>query len=162
MGRIFVRSFTLAPIQSKFMTWPHSYCRSGTSALVSGKPSGMEGRTFEGLVRRALRRIPKEFRDAMENVEVVIEEWPDPALMEEVLGDRQALAYGLFIGAPLPEQHAGDWGGLPTVIQIYKGPLEQDFPDPEELAREVEITLVHEIAHYMGFDEDILTEYGYD
>lgn len=122
----------------------------------------MKRREFEKLVRRALGRIPREFRDAMENVEIVIEDWPDPDLMQEMFGDRHALAYGLFVGTPLPEQHAGDWGGLPTVIQIYQGPLQQDFPAPQDLAREVEITLVHEIAHYMGFDEDILTEYGYD
>ena len=122
----------------------------------------MKRLAFEGLVRQALKRIPKEFRDAMENLEIVIEKWPDPLLMHEVLGDRKALAYGLFVGTPLPEQHSGDWGGLPAVIYIYQGPLEQDFPAAEDLAREVEITVVHEIAHYIGFGEDILTEYGYD
>ncbi len=122
----------------------------------------MRRRAFESLVRRALKRIPKEFRDVMENLEIVIRRWPDPDFMQEVLGDRHAMAYGLFVGTPLPEQHVGDWGGLPAVIHIYQGPLERDFPDAENLAREVEITLVHEVAHYMGFDEEILTEYGYD
>lgn len=117
---------------------------------------------FDALVKKALDRVPRRFRDALDNVEIVVEDWPDPDLMLEVLGDRDAEVYGLFSGRPLPERSFGDWGDLPSIIYLYRKPLEEDFPDAEELAREVEITLVHEIAHYMGFDEDILREYGYD
>jgi predicted Zn-dependent protease with MMP-like domain len=121
----------------------------------------MKRSAFDELVQKALRRIPQRFRDAMHNIEIVVEDWPDPDLMEEVTGDREAILYGLFTGRPLPLRSVNDWGELPSLIYLYRGPLEQDFPDPEELAREIEITLVHEIAHYMGFDEDILEEYGY-
>ena len=62
---------------------------------------------------------------------------------------------------PLPEQHVEDFGDLPTVIRIYQAALETDFQDQVELERELEITLVHEIAHFMGFDEDQLEELGY-
>jgi predicted Zn-dependent protease with MMP-like domain len=121
----------------------------------------MNRNTFNGLVRKALQKIPRQFRDAMDNIEIVVEDWPDPDMMEEVTGDRDAILYGLFTGRPLPSRTAGDWGGLPSLIYLYRGPLEENFPDPEALAREIEITLVHEIAHYMGFNEDILREYGY-
>lgn len=117
---------------------------------------------FDRLVKQALERIPRQFRDALENVEIVVEDWPDPDLMQEVTGDRDEVVYGLFTGRPLPERSFGDWGELPSIIYLYRTPLEEDFPQPEKLAREVEVTLVHEIAHYMGFDEEILREYGYD
>jgi predicted Zn-dependent protease with MMP-like domain len=117
---------------------------------------------FDRLVKQALERISRQFRDALENVEIVVEDWPDPDLMQEVTGDRDEVVYGLFTGRPLPERSFGDWGELPSIIYLYRKPLEEDFPQPEKLAREVEVTLVHEIAHYMGFDEEILREYGYD
>ena len=122
----------------------------------------MDRGKFDALVSEALRKIPRRFHDAMKNLEIVVEDWPDPNLMEEITGDRQEMLYGLFVGTPLPEQSFDDWGALPPVIRLYQGPLEEDFPDPKELEREIEITLVHEIAHFMGFDEEILTEYGYD
>lgn len=117
---------------------------------------------FDHLVQEALRKIPREFRDAMENVEIVVEDWPDPGLMEEVTGDPDEVLYGLFTGTPLPERHFDDWGGPPALIHIYQKPLEEDFPDRKELVREIEITLAHEIAHFMGFDEETLREYGYE
>ena len=122
----------------------------------------MNRHTFDALVRRALGNIPRRFRDTMQNLAIVVEHWPEPDLMEEVTGDPDTILYGLFTGIPLPERHVDDSGDLPTMIHLYQGPLEEDFPDPDELAREIEITLVHEIAHFMGLGEDVLEEYGYD
>ena len=121
----------------------------------------MKRAEFEALVEEALGRIPRRFREAMENVEIVIEDWPDADLIREI-GDPDAALYGSFDGRPLPERRFDDWGEPPAVIRLYRKPLEEDFPDPKELAREVEITLVHEIAHFMGFGEEILKAYGYD
>lgn len=122
----------------------------------------MDRRAFDHVLERALHRIPPEFRQAMDNLEILVEDWPDPDLMEEILGDREAQAYGLFVGVPLTERGAADWGVLPTVIYIFRQPLLRDFPNRGDLVREVEITLAHEIGHYMGFDEETLTAYGYD
>ncbi|MBZ5496530.1 MAG: metallopeptidase family protein [Acidobacteriia bacterium] len=122
----------------------------------------MKRSVFDAQVRKALGRIPQLFLDAMKNIEIVVEDWPDPDLMEEVAGERDAVLYGLFSGRPLPLRAVDDWGEPPDLIYLYRGPLEADFPDAEELAREIEITLVHEIAHYMGFDEETLKEYGYE
>ena len=121
----------------------------------------MKRQDFDRRIRNALEKIPPVFREALQNVQIVVDDWPDPDLMEEVVGDRDEVLYGLFTGKPLPERHYDDWGDLPSMIHIYRGPLEEDFPEPEELEREIEITLVHEIAHYLGFDEDTLEEYGY-
>jgi len=119
-------------------------------------------RAFEKLVEKALERLPEEFRQALDNLAIVIEDWPDPAIVEEITGDSEEVLYGLFTGTPLPERRFDDSGDLPPVIALYQGPLEEDFPERSELAREVEITLVHELAHFMGFDEDTVREYGYE
>jgi predicted Zn-dependent protease with MMP-like domain len=122
----------------------------------------MKRSSFDRMVEEALGKIPKLFRDSMDNVEIVVEDWPDPDLMEEVTGERDEVLYGLFTGTPLPERHFDDLGNLPALIHIYRKPLEEDFPDHEDLVREIEVTLAHEIAHFMGFDEETLREYGYE
>ena len=122
----------------------------------------MSRRAFEKLVEKALERLPEEFRQALDNLAIVIEDWPDPAIVEEITGDSEEVLYGLFTGTPLPERRFDDSGDLPAVIALYQGPLEEDFIKPAELAREVEITLVHELAHFMGFDEDVVRQYGYE
>jgi len=121
----------------------------------------MKRAEFEAIVESALRRIPRRFRDAMQNLGIVVEDWPDPGLMEEVTGDRNEVLYGLFTGRPLTERRYDDWGELPSMIHIYQKPLEEDFPNRDELEREIEITLAHEIAHYLGIDEETLDRYGY-
>jgi predicted Zn-dependent protease with MMP-like domain len=122
----------------------------------------MRRKQFERLVEAAYARIPERFRDALENVQIIVEDWPDPELMEEVTGDPDDVLYGLFAGTPLTERHLDDIAPLPAVIHLYQGPLEQDFRGKRELVRQIEITLVHEIAHFLGFDEEKLEEYGYD
>jgi len=122
----------------------------------------MKQRDFELLVEKCLHRVPKVFRDALDNLQIIIEDWPDPDLMEDLLGDRDTVLYGLFVGTPITEKHFGDWGELPALIYIWQKPLEEDFPEQADLEREVEVTLVHEIAHFMGFDEATLAEYGYE
>jgi len=122
----------------------------------------MERAAFRRLVEEALVRIPDEFQAAMQNVGIVVEDWPDPALMEEITGDPEEVLYGLYTGTPLPDRGADYGNTTPDVITLYQGPLEADFPDPSDLRDEIEITLVHELAHYFGFGEDVLERYGYD
>lgn len=117
---------------------------------------------FESLVEKALEQIPIPFMQAIQNVAILVEEWPDPDVVEEITGCRGELIYGLFSGTPLSEQHIEDSGVLPPVIAIYQGPLVEDFPELDQLIAEIKITLVHEIAHFMGLDEESLRAYGYD
>ncbi|HVM17158.1 MAG TPA: metallopeptidase family protein [Gaiellaceae bacterium] len=109
-------------------------------------------RTFDEHVRAALDSLPPELARALENVAVVVEdEHPeDPDLL------------GLYHGVPLPERGTGYAGQLPDRISIYRLPLEESFPDPDELEEEIRITVLHELAHYFGIDEDRLAELGYD
>ena len=106
---------------------------------------------FEEHVRAALDSLPPHLAAALENVAVVIEdEHPeDPDL------------FGLYTGVPLPERSIHDSGRLPDRIAIYQLPLEESFPDADELRREIRITVLHELAHYFGIDEDRLAELGY-
>jgi predicted Zn-dependent protease with MMP-like domain len=106
--------------------------------------------TFDEAVERALASLPAELRRAVENVEIDVEEAhpDDPDL------------FGLYEGVPLPER--GDWAGaLPDRIRIFRRPLAEAFPDPAELEEEIRITVLHELAHYFGLDEEQLDELGY-
>ncbi|HET6465670.1 MAG TPA: metallopeptidase family protein [Nitrospiria bacterium] len=122
----------------------------------------MDRKSFEKLVQEALDRIPSEFQCAMKNVAVVIQDRPGPEVDEDRDGEEADELYGLYQGVPLPDRSADDSGTTPDIIFLYQKPLEEDFPDREDLIREIEITVVHEIAHYFGFDEEALERYGYD
>lgn len=107
--------------------------------------------TFDDHVRAALDELPPHLASALRNVAVVVEdESPeDPDL------------FGLYQGVPLPER-GDDVGLLPDKISIYRIPLEESFPDPVELREEIRITVLHELAHYFGLDEERLAELGYE
>jgi len=107
--------------------------------------------TFDDHVRAALDELPPRIAAALENVAVVVEDEnpDDPDLL------------GLYHGVPLPER--GDMAGaLPDKISIYRLPLEESFPDPDELRDEIRITVLHELAHYFGLDESRIADLGYD
>jgi predicted Zn-dependent protease with MMP-like domain len=106
--------------------------------------------TFDDHVASVLASLPPELRAAIENVEISVEdEHPDEPDL-----------YGLYEGIPLPER--GDWAGtLPDRIRIFRLPLEESFPDPAELEAEIRITVLHEVAHYFGLDEDRLDDLGF-
>ncbi len=112
----------------------------------------MESAAFEGLVNRALDEIPDEIASLISNVVVLVEDEPpedDPTLL------------GLYDGVSLTERY-GDYGMvLPDRIFIFRGPLLRMCADLEELADEVRITVVHEVAHHFGIDDDRLHDLGY-
>ena len=97
--------------------------------------------TFEEHVERALASLPPQLAAGLENVAVVVEdENPDEPDL-----------FGLF------EEHEY----LPAKVTIYRLPLVESFPEPDELEREIRITVLHELAHYFGIEEDRLDELGY-
>lgn len=108
--------------------------------------------TFEDHVRSALDSLPPQLAAALDNVAVVIEDEnpEDPDL------------FGLYDGTPLPERSSLTSGRLPDRIAIYRLPLEDEFGhDPELLEREIRITVLHELGHYFGIDEDRIAELGW-
>jgi predicted Zn-dependent protease with MMP-like domain len=118
-------------------------------------------RPFEALVAEALAGIPEPFRSALDEVAIVIDDEPTPEQRRaEGLAPDETL-YGLYEGVPRTEWGA-DWAPVPNKITLFRLPLEADFPDPVELAREVRLTVVHELAHHLGIDDDRLRELGVD
>lgn len=117
--------------------------------------------SFEALVDRALAQIPPPFDRALREVAVVVEDEPSPGqLRENGLRPTDSL-YGLYEGVPRTEWGA-DWSPIPNKISLFRIPLEADYPDPDDLAEEVRITVMHELAHHLGIDDERLDELGYD
>ncbi len=107
---------------------------------------------FEEHVHAALESLPDELRQAMSNVEIVVEaenpEDPD--------------VFGLYTGIPLTERDSGYAGALPDKIEIYRRPLEEEFGyDADLLEEEIRITVLHELAHHFGIDDDRLDDLGW-
>jgi predicted Zn-dependent protease with MMP-like domain len=132
------------------------------SRAASRRPRRAAHVGFDRLVDRAIASIPDPFRAALDRVAVVIADEPTrDQLRENGLGPDETL-YGLYEGVPLDEWGA-DWVPVPTRILLFRLPLEEDFPDPDDLADEVRITILHELAHHLGIeDEDRLRELGID
>jgi predicted Zn-dependent protease with MMP-like domain len=114
---------------------------------------------FERLVARALAGIPEPFREALAEVAIVIDDEPTPDQRRENLLGPDEMLYGLYEGVPRIE-YGADWPGAPNRITLFRLPLEEDFADPAELAEEVRITVIHELAHHLGIDDDRLDELG--
>jgi len=113
-------------------------------------------------VSRVIDRLPRQFREQLRNVEFVVEDRPSPELLRsEGLDPRSDTLYGLYQGVPLPDRSALDPPLLPDKITIFAEPLLSDFPDPDELRDEIRLTVLHEVAHYFGMDEDEIEELGY-
>ena len=108
---------------------------------------------FEVLVGEALDEVPQDLMDLLDNVVFLVEDEP-PVDEPDLLG--------LYEGIPQTERDAG-WGlgNLPDTIRLFRGPLCRMCEDGEELREEVVITVVHEIAHHFGIDDDALHELGW-
>jgi predicted Zn-dependent protease with MMP-like domain len=108
---------------------------------------------FEEAVGDALDSIPQELARAMDNVVVLVEQEPPP-------DDPDLL--GVYDGTPLTERDGWwDAGSLPDRITIFRGPLERMCDSTAELREEIAITVVHEVAHHFGIDDEHLHELGW-
>jgi predicted Zn-dependent protease with MMP-like domain len=113
-------------------------------------------------VASVLDRLPKQFRRRLHNIEIVVEERPTRDLLLSVgLDPRYDTLYGLYQGIPLPDRSALYPPILPDKITIFAEPLLRDFSDPEDLREQIRTTVLHEVAHYFGFDDDEIDKLGY-
>lgn len=117
---------------------------------------------FERIVEGALARIPQLIRDHLQNLAISIEKRPDAELLEEMGIPPGETLFGVYTGIPLPERSAIEPPLYPDTILIFKEPLERYCETIEELREEIEITVVHEVAHYLGIDDDALFDLGYE
>jgi predicted Zn-dependent protease with MMP-like domain len=111
---------------------------------------------FEALVERALRRLPRQFKDRITNVAVVVDDWADDETLEELGIEPPDTLYGLYRGTDLTRRDSSYGNVLPDTIHIYQGPIEEDCDDPDEMAELVLDTVIHEIGHYFGLDDDTM------
>lgn len=135
--------------------------RHPTRRVELPRSLGPQHQRFEALVEEALDGLPPEIERLLENVAIVIDDEPSrEQLDDEGLEDDETL-YGLYEGVP-----ATAWGAesaaVPNKITLFRLPLEDDFPDPRELKEEVRRTVVHELAHHAGIDDDRLHELDLD
>ena len=114
-------------------------------------PVEMSRERFEELVSEALDEVPPEFARAMDNVVVLVEEFNDEA--PDILG--------LYHGIALTERTSSYGGVLPDRISIYREAILDVCDTEDQVVEEVAITVVHEIAHHFGIDEDTLHELGW-
>jgi predicted Zn-dependent protease with MMP-like domain len=113
-------------------------------------------------VERVLDKLPGRFRRQLHNLEVVVETRPHNRLLLDIgLDPRCDTLYGLYQGIPLPDRSSFNLPILPDKITIFSEPLLRDFPDPQELREQIRTTVLHEIAHYFGIEEDEIDKLGY-
>lgn len=116
----------------------------------------MNQEEFEDAVRDSMLRLPQWVRDALDNIEVLVEDRAGADLDPDGEG-----LLGLYIGLPLPERGVEYAGELPDLIYLFRHPHLALGLDQEGLRQEIAKTLIHEIAHYFGFDDDELDELGW-
>ena len=112
------------------------------------RKGNLPNRRFERLVKRAMATIPEEFQGFLENVVVVIEDEP-PDDMPDTMG--------LYEGVPLVERSL-DSTSLPDHITLFKGPIERACRTHPEIEAEVRLTVLHEIGHFFGLEEEQLEQ----
>lgn len=122
----------------------------------------MSRKRFESLVVRALDGIPEPVQARMDNVDIVVEAWPSAEQLETAGVDPEDVLFGLYEGTPLIARGVTSDPLLPDKITIFQGPLEEACETDDEIAEEVRKTVMHEIAHHFGIDEDRLADLGYD
>ncbi len=115
---------------------------------------------FQASVERALDYLPQEFREALDNISVVVEPFPDLETLRDATPPHDPEILGLFAGVPLPERSLAASGELPGVIYLFQKNIERESGSSGELEREIAITLYHEIGHALGFEESEMPELG--
>lgn len=129
---------------------------------------GMTDAEFEEVIQEALDGMPDEFLEALDNIAIVMADEPSDDQLEglEEDGSLGGAMYedellGLFDGLSLVERADGFEDDIPDVITIFKGPHERCFPDRADMVNEIRKTVIHEIGHYFGLDDERLHAIGY-
>lgn len=118
-------------------------------------------KSFDALVAEVLQALPENLKKALQTVQVVVQEEPTPEQLKSAgLAPEESL-YGLFEGESLAEKRWSHPTPFPDRVILFQKPLEEDFPNLQDLKREIRVTLLHELGHFFGMDEDDLEERGY-
>lgn len=119
-----------------------------------------ERQQFEALVEEALDSLPDVIQGWLDNVAVVISEWPTAEQLAQTGLEPGGLLFGLYVG--VPKTHRGSTYGetVPDKVLIFQGPIERVCRTPAQVREQVRRTVLHEIGHHFGMDEDQLWDAG--
>jgi len=123
-------------------------------------PQRLSESEFDRVLQQSIARLPDEFRAALEHVPVIVEPMPARVLCGDDPRETPPDLLGLFTGASLAEREPESTPELPPTIHLFQRNLERACSSRRELAEQVEVTLYHELGHYLGFDEDGVAELG--
>jgi predicted Zn-dependent protease with MMP-like domain len=115
----------------------------------------MDRISFEKIVQKSLTRLPRRFKNKVKNISIEVEDHPSRETLED-MGIENGTLLGLYQGVPLTAREWNYGNVLPDRIVIYQRPIEQTAQSPEEIEEIVLETVIHEIGHYFGFDDDEL------
>ena len=116
----------------------------------------MTRREFERVVKEAVESLPREFRDKVENVQVIVRESPD----RRQAAEHGSGLYGLYEGVSLDRRTHDFQGALPDRITIFKRAIERDYPERKAMIQCIRDTVVHEFGHFFGLDDEDLDRLG--
>jgi predicted Zn-dependent protease with MMP-like domain len=123
----------------------------------------LSDREFDKLVKKAIQRIPRDIRDHLDNMIITVLPKPSRRMLREAEMPQGETLLGLYQGIPLIDRFSVTAPPLyPDTIFLFQRPLEEMCRTLEELEEEIEITVVHEVAHFLGIGEDRLAELGYE
>ncbi len=115
---------------------------------------------FEQLVVQALDELPAEIHNELKNIEVAVAYWPTPTELRSVGMKSNQLLLGLYQGVPRTKRGSHYGMVLPDKVTIFQGPIERICRTPEQVIRQVQRTVKHELAHHFGISDDRLRELG--
>jgi predicted Zn-dependent protease with MMP-like domain len=124
----------------------------------------MKRATFKALARRAVERLPKQFREHLQNVEFVIQDWPSADLLRSLdIDPDEDTLLGFYDGIPVGERSEWTMQPVPVTdtIYLFQGPIEEECDSEKEVVEEIRVTLLHEIGHHFGLDDDAIEKLGY-
>jgi len=122
----------------------------------------LNSRQFDRIVERSIERIPAELRRYLDNVVITVQKRPAPEMLAEMGLPADEPLLGVYYGVSLRERSAIEPPLYPDTIFLFQRHLEEICATVEELEEQIEITVVHEIAHFFGFSEEKLAELGYE
>lgn len=121
----------------------------------------MPRQQFEALVIEALTSLPTYFQEKLDNVEILVDDWPTAGDMRRLGMPPGHLILGLYHGIPLTNRTSGYQLVTPDTITLYQGPIESVAGSkPEKIRAQVKHTVIHELAHHFGISDDRLRELG--
>ena len=135
-------------------------CGSGRRQIRSCQRC-MDRSAFDNLLNEAIRELPDEFRKKLNNVAIIVEDYPSEELIQRMGVPPEDTLFGLYEGVPLTERSFFAKPLYPDRILIFQRAIEDECDSPKEVKEELKITLVHEIAHFFGMDDDYLEDIGY-